>query len=223
MGGVWGGRRLAPGVHLSLEWGGGQDLWEVSPEFQEVGVGGKGVVSGPYLPRSAAHPGGSGWQTRTQWWPGGHVAPSGPTWLQMRRRLRSEVRPQQSQRDPSSCRSRARVRSEWGAGSTPPKIVPSLGGGARSARDGCVTRAAWTPVPSLAHSSAVTSPAPSLPPPPGQLGVLAAERAGQGRLVRRSGKGLAETLAKKGVHFHTLLLLLTCRQQAPYSIKLPWI
>uniref|UniRef100_A0A8D0PVJ6 Alpha-crystallin B chain n=1 Tax=Sus scrofa TaxID=9823 RepID=A0A8D0PVJ6_PIG len=32
----------------------------------------------------------------------------------MRRRLRSEVRPQQSQRDPSSCRSRARVRSEWG-------------------------------------------------------------------------------------------------------------
>uniref|UniRef100_A0A8D2BR76 Alpha-crystallin B chain n=1 Tax=Sus scrofa TaxID=9823 RepID=A0A8D2BR76_PIG len=31
----------------------------------------------------------------------------------MRRRLRSEVRPQQSQRDPSSCRSRARLSEYW--------------------------------------------------------------------------------------------------------------
>lgn len=151
-------------------------------------MGGKGVVSGPYLPRSAAHPGGSGWQTRTQWWPGGHVAPSGPTWLQMRRRLRSEVRPQQSQRDPSSCRSRARVRSEWGAGSTPPKIVPSLGGGARSARDGCVTRAAWTPVPSLAHSSAVTSPPPPYPLPRDSWGSWPRSELGRGGWCGGPGK-----------------------------------
>lgn len=131
-GGVWGGRRLAPGVQLSPEWGGGQYHWEVSPEFQQVGVGGKGVASVPYLPRSAARPGGSGWQTRTRRWPGGHVAPSGPTWLQTRRRPRLEVRPQQAQQHPSSCR-RAPAHLEVGAGSTPPKIVPSPVGEGRAA------------------------------------------------------------------------------------------
>ena len=147
-GGVWGGRRLTPGVQLSPEWGGGQYHWEVSPEFQQVGVGGKGVASVPYLPRSAARPGGSGWQTRTRRWPGGHVAPSGPTWLQTRRRPRLEVRPQLPQRPGA-------LEGGGGVYTTQNSAEPG-GGGAGSARVECVACAAWTPVPSAAHPSAVT-------------------------------------------------------------------
>lgn len=69
-----------PRSSVKPEWGGGQHLREASPEFRAVGVGGR-VALGPYLLRSAARQGGSGWQTRTRRWPGGHGAPSGPTWL----------------------------------------------------------------------------------------------------------------------------------------------
>lgn len=104
---------------------------------------------------------------------------------------------------------RSRGAAGVGAGSTPPKIVRSPGGGAASARDQRVTRAAWTPVPSPAHPSAVTSlplaPPPPLPPAPGQLGVGAGERAGVERLLPTAGRGLAETLPNS---WHVFLHLL---------------
>lgn len=74
---------------------------------------------GPYLLRSAARPGGSGWRTRTRRWPGGRGAPSGRTWL------RSEAALVRGAARPSGCPS---AGGGAGAGSTPPKIVRPQGG-----------------------------------------------------------------------------------------------
>lgn len=127
------------------------------------------MESVPYLLRSAAHPGGSGWQIRTRRWLGGHVAPSGPTWLQTCQTPRSEVH-----RDPTSClESQSSVRGRGGVYTTQNSVEPpgGAGSGALSASQECVTRAAWTPAPSLAHPSAVAGDSR------GQLGVLAGKRA----------------------------------------------
>lgn len=114
-------------------------------------MGGKGVASVPYLLRSAALPGGWGWQIRTRWWPGGHVAQSGPTWLQKRWWPWSEVQPQHSS-DPSSClESQGPVGGGGGVYTTQNSAEPvgeGRGAGPLSASDKCVTSAAWTPVPS---------------------------------------------------------------------------
>lgn len=122
-GGVWGGRWLAPGVQLSLQWGGGQYHWEVSPEFQEVGVGSKGggVCAIPSPKRCSPRRLGlansysvvAGWACGTE---RPDMAAEASAAL-----VRGAATP------PAAWR--AGALSGVGAGSTPPKIVQSLGRG----------------------------------------------------------------------------------------------
>lgn len=93
------------------------------------------------------------------------------------------------------------------------------GGGAGSARVECVTRAAWTPVPSAAHSSAVTG----APPGEDSWGSWLRSELGRGGWCRRPRRDHAETLPKSLHVFHAPLPLLSGRQPALCFIKLPWI
>lgn len=90
------------------------------------------------------------------------------------------MQPQRSS-DPSSClESQGSVGGGGGVYTTQNSAEPAgegRGAGPLSASDKCVTSAAWTPVPSPTHPSAVVGGQS------GQLGVLAGQRAGEGRLV----------------------------------------
>lgn len=73
-GGIWGGRWPRSSLKPQVGWRpvklGGQP---------GISGGGGGKHLGPYLLRSAVHPGGWGWQIRTRQWLGGHVALCGQT------------------------------------------------------------------------------------------------------------------------------------------------